>query len=80
MGVRNTLADLNNILFEQLEKLNEDKMTKEVLDQELEKTKGMCEISKTIVATTSLSLNIQRFLVDHEGEIDKKTILGLKNE
>ena len=33
--MKNTLSDLNNYLFEQLERLNDDSITTEQLDREL---------------------------------------------
>ena len=34
MGIKNKLSDLNNILFEQLERLQDDGLSGENLDQE----------------------------------------------
>ena len=38
--VKNTLTDLNNYLFEQLERLNDDELTDEQLERELKATKS----------------------------------------
>ena len=44
MGTKNTLADLNNHLFEQLERLNDDDLTGEKLQEERERAKSMASI------------------------------------
>jgi hypothetical protein len=36
--MKNTLLDLNNYLFEQIERLNDDELTDDQLDRELKKT------------------------------------------
>ena len=41
MKTRNTLTDLNNHLFEQLERLNDDSLTPEELETELRRAEGM---------------------------------------
>lgn len=41
--MKNTLSDLNNYLFEQLERLNDDSITTEQLDRELRKTDSIVQ-------------------------------------
>lgn len=56
MAVKNKLIDLNNHLFEQLERLNDDDLTDEKLSQEIERTKGMCLVASQIISNANLSL------------------------
>ena len=44
-NTRNTLGDLNNHLFEQLERLNDDEMDEETLEKELKRSEGMTKIA-----------------------------------
>ena len=56
MALKNKLIDLNNHLFEQLERLNDDDLTDEKLSQEIERTKGMCLVASQIISNANLSL------------------------
>lgn len=46
--MKNTLQDLNNHLFEQLERLNDEDLTDEQLDRELSPAQGMTIIPPQI--------------------------------
>lgn len=48
--MKNTLADLNNILFEQLERLNDDDLTEDQLEMQLKKTDQIVKVSEKIIA------------------------------
>ena len=52
---RNTLSDLNNHLFEQLERLNDDSLSEEDLDRELKRAKGMTTVAAQIIETGELA-------------------------
>ena len=43
--MKNTLSDLNNILFEQLERLNDDDLTEDQLELQLKKTDQIVKVS-----------------------------------
>lgn len=62
--MRNTLADLNNILFEQMERLQDDDLKGENLETELKKTKSIVDVANTVIENASLSLEAQKFLID----------------
>ena len=61
MGTRNTLADLNNHLFEQLERLNDEELQGEELEKEIERSKALQGIGKTIVDNGKLILDAHKF-------------------
>lgn len=54
--MRNTLGDLNNHLFAQLEKLGEDDLTGNELVEELERTKAIMSVANQIISNGSLVL------------------------
>ncbi len=53
--MKNTLTDLNNYLFEQLERLNDDELSEEQLERELRKTDSIVKVSEKIIATGELA-------------------------
>lgn len=54
--MKNTLTDLNNILFEQIERINDDELKGDKLEEQLKKTKTVNDIAKTIVSNANLEL------------------------
>lgn len=53
--MKNTLQDLNNHLFEQLERLNDEELTDEELDRELKRAEGMTKIATQIIENGELA-------------------------
>ena len=51
----NTLGDLNNHLFEQLERLNDGDLDMEHLDLELKRAEGMTKIADKIIQNGELA-------------------------
>lgn len=65
MGIPNKLADLNNHLFEQLERLNADDLKGEELQTEIGRSKAMSDIAKNIVENAKLSLDAVKFVNEY---------------
>lgn len=65
--MKNSLTDLNNILFEQLERLNDDDLMKneETAGRELDRAKGMAQIASQITSTAKTQLEAFRFAEDY---------------
>ncbi|OTO02218.1 hypothetical protein [Enterococcus sp. 5B3_DIV0040] len=53
---RNTLADLNNHLFEQLERLNDEELQGEELEREIKRSQSISAISDKIIDNANLQL------------------------
>ena len=68
---RNTLGDLNNHLFEQLERLMDDELAGEQLREEITRAKAVASIAKEIVATGQLVLDAKKF-EDDKMNLDSK--------
>lgn len=66
--MKNTLADLNNALFAQLERLSDETISAEQLAQELQRTSSVVQVADRIVDTARLQLDGARFLADHGGK------------
>ncbi len=53
---RNTLGDLNNHLFEQLERLNDDGLKDDELNKEINRAKAVTGLASQIIANGTLVL------------------------
>ena len=62
--MRNTLGDLNNHLFAQLERLSEEELTGEKLAEEINRAKTITDVASQIIANGKLVLEVKR-LVDN---------------
>ena len=60
MATRNKLSDLNNHLFEQLERLNDDELMSESGEEEIARSKAIAGIGKTIIDNGKLALDAQK--------------------
>ena len=56
MSRRNQLADLNDHLFAQLERLNDDDLDAEGVSREATRTRAVCELAGQVVELGRLSL------------------------
>lgn len=62
--MRNTLGDLNNHLFAQLERLNDEEINGEELKEEIERSKAVSSIAKGIIDNGNLVLQAKKFADD----------------
>ena len=58
--MRNTLNDLNNYLFEELERLTDDSMSDEERQREYERSRHVTHVAQTIVNNAQLALNVMK--------------------
>lgn len=61
MAVQNKLVDLNNHLFEALERLNDDELTDDKLKQEIERSKAITGVANSIISNANLALKVEEF-------------------
>ena len=62
---RNSLEDLNNHLFEQLERLNDEDLKNDQLDREIRRANGMTAIAETIIKNGRLALEASEFIAEY---------------
>lgn len=74
--MKNSLSDVNNYLFEAIERLNDDELTDEQLEREIKRTEAVTKVAKTIVDNTNLALNIKKHL-DEYGQGENYQIPGM---
>ena len=76
--MKNTLNDLNNYLFESIERLNDDSLDNEQLDREIKRSEAVQKIAKTIVESGTLALQAKKHLDEYgEGRDIEIPMLGV---
>lgn len=73
----NSLMNLNDILFEQLRKLNSDNLSQDELDSELKISKQVVSVSQTIINNANLLLSAKKHF--DKTETDNSKIAPLLN-
>lgn len=68
---RNTLGDLNNHLFAQLVKMDDDELTGEQLDNEIRRAEAMAKISEQIIKTGELQFRAMKHMDEYGYEREK---------
>lgn len=69
--MKNKLVDLNNHLFAQLERLGEEGMTAEQLEQEVRRTDAMVAVSTQILRNADLSVQAAKLVAEYGGNYEK---------
>lgn len=62
--MRNTLGDLNNHLFAQLERLGDEELTGEKLADEINRAKAVTSVASQIIANGTLVLEARKLADD----------------
>jgi hypothetical protein len=63
--MKNKLADLNNHLFAQLERLSEEDLTAEQIEQESTRTDAIVSLAEQIVRNADLQLKAATIIANH---------------
>lgn len=63
--MKNKLTDLNNHLFAQLERLSEEDLTAEQIEQEVKRADAIVSVSDQIVRNADLQLKAVTILANH---------------
>jgi hypothetical protein len=66
--MRNTLGDLNNHLFAQLERLSDEDLKGDKLTEEIERAKSVTSVANQIISNGSLVLQAQRFHTEYKSK------------
>jgi len=66
--VKNKLSDLNDHLFEQLERLNDDDLTAEEITKEVTRTDAFVKVSEQIINNATLALRAAELVAEHSGK------------
>ena len=63
--MKNTLNDLNNYLFEQIERLNDDSLTDDQLELEIKKTDSIVKVSEKIIQNGELAFKTMKHMDEY---------------
>lgn len=79
--MRNTMTDLNNYLFESIERLNDDNLNDEQLEREIKRSEAVQKIANTIIANGNLALQAKKHLDNYgKGEGIEIPMLGITSK
>ena len=76
--MKNTLTDLNNYLFEAIERLNDDSLDETQLDKEIKRSETVQKVASTIIANGRLALQAKKHLDEYgQGDNVELPMLGV---
>lgn len=74
--MRNTLGDLNNHLFAEIERLSDEDLKGEELTEEIQRARSISSVSKNIIDNARLILQAQKFKDEKMGSSDLPRLLS----
>lgn len=72
--MKNTLTDLNNYLFETLERLTDDDITEEQLKKEITRSQAVTSVATTIIQNGELALKTMKHLNEYGIETPREKL------
>lgn len=65
--MKNKLSDLNDHLFQQLERLSKEDLTTEQIAKEVTRTEALVKVSEQIIGNATLTLRAAELVAEHSG-------------
>lgn len=73
----NTLMALNNHLFEQMERLNDDSLSDENLKKEVQRSKAMTDVSAKLIENARLAFEAEKLRAEYgENVVNVPKMIG----
>ena len=69
--MKNKLSDLNNHLFTQLERLNEEDLDDCSIEREIKRADGIVKIAAQIIENAHISLSAAKLIAEYGGDYQK---------
>lgn len=76
--MKNKLSDLNNHLFAQLERLNEEGISDEALNREVMRARSIDSIAKNIINNANVQLQAMKMIDSGDIPSNAKRITGIE--
>lgn len=79
--MKNTLTDLNEYLFQQLDALSNESLTEEQLGKEIERSKAIQGIAKTVIDGANVALQAKKHMDEYgNGNSVEIPMLGITSK
>lgn len=63
--MKNTLQDLNNYLFGQLEAIDDDSLNQDQLDMQIRKSEAICKVADRIIQNSEITLKAMAYMDEY---------------
>ena len=81
MGTRTTLNDLNEYLFQEMDRLTNEDLSAEELDKEIKRSDALQKVAKTIIDSGSLALQAKKYLDEYgKGDNVELPLIGVTDK
>lgn len=74
--MKNTMTDLHNHLFAQLERLSDESLKGDELAEEIERSKAVTTISSQIISNATLAVKAEELRLEYGGKTNLPKELG----
>lgn len=81
--MKNTLGDLNNHLFAELERLSDEDLEGDKLEKEIRRAEAVCGVATQIIANGTLVLKAEKFkdeAISADTRVPRFLLGGVNNE
>lgn len=76
--MKNKLIDLNNHLFMQLERMNDEDLTKDEIKQEIGRSKAISSLASQVVQNAKLALDAEKMKLEYS-RADLPEMIGIEH-
>ena len=72
--MKNTLSDLNNYLFEAMERLTDDSLSSDQLEQEIKRAESMSKVANQIIQNGELAYRTMVHMDEYGYNVDRNNV------